>query len=153
MSASHIESPLAGPLHDTREGHPNDFGPGHGHMGHVSTPQSLLAVFGALLVLTVITVWVSRGPIDFGWISLFVALVVATIKAMLVMLFFMHLSHDKKFNMLLFFSAYGFLALFLFFALLDSGQYQRDVTDWKLANPPASSPAVPATSTPAAGGS
>jgi cytochrome c oxidase subunit 4 len=146
MSASHMTSPLDGPMHDTRDGNVNDYGEGHGHMGHLSTPQSLLTVFGALLVLTVITVWVSRGPIDFGWISLAVAMVVASIKAMLVMLFFMHLSHDKKFNMLLFFSGYGFLSLFLFFALLDSSQYQQDIRDWKFVNPPGASPAsVPAT--------
>jgi cytochrome c oxidase subunit 4 len=148
MSATQMQSPLQGPLHETRDGHPNDYGDGHGHMGHLSTPRSLLIVFGSLLVLTVITVWVSRGPVDFGWLSLLVAMVIATVKAMLVMLFFMHLSHDKKFNMLLFFSGYGFLALFLFFALLDSGQYQRDVQDWKLANPPASAATAPA---PAAG--
>jgi cytochrome c oxidase subunit IV len=79
-------------------------------------------------------------------VSLAVAMVVASVKAMLVMLFFMHLSHDKKFNMLLFFSGYGFLALFLFFALLDSHQYQQDIRDWKYINPPGASPAsVPAT--------
>jgi cytochrome c oxidase subunit 4 len=146
MSATHMQSPLDGPMHDIREGSPNDYGEGHGHMGHLSTPAQLLTVFGALIVLTVITVWVSRGPIDFGWVSLAVAMVVASVKAMLVMLFFMHLSHDKKFNMLLFFSGYGFLALFLFFALLDSNQYQQDIRDWKCVNPPGASPAsVPAT--------
>ena len=142
-----MQTPIAGPLHDTRDGHENDYGPGHGHMGHLSTPRSLLTVFGSLLVLTVITVWVSRGPYDFGWLSLAVAMVIASIKAILVMLFFMHLSHDKKFNMLLFFSGYGFLSLFLFFAILDSQQYQQDVNDWKMANPPGASPA----SVPAAG--
>ena len=145
MSAPSLQTPLSGPLHDTRDGHENDFGPGHGHMGHTSTPKSLLTVFGSLIVLTFITVWVSRGPYDFGWLSLAVAMVIASMKAMLVMLFFMHLSHDKKFNMLLFFSGYGFLSLFLFFAILDSSQYQQDVKDWKMANPPGASPAsVPA---------
>jgi cytochrome c oxidase subunit IV len=143
MSA-HMHSPIGGTMHDIREGHPNDMGAGHGHMGHVSTPKSLLVVFGSLLVLTVITVWVSRGPYDFGWLSLFVAMIIASVKAMLVMLFFMHLSHDKRFNMLLFFSGYGFLALFLFFALLDSHQYQQDIKDWKWANPPGATPAAPA---------
>jgi cytochrome c oxidase subunit 4 len=107
----------------------------HEH-AHVSNPLSLLATFGALLVLTVITVWISRGPIDFGWLSLFIALIVATIKAMLVMLFFMHLIHDRRFNMVAFFSGYLFLALFLFFALLDSGQYQQDIKSFQVGNPP-----------------
>jgi cytochrome c oxidase subunit 4 len=113
----------------------------HGKVhAHVSTPLQLLAVFGALLVLTVITVWVSRGPFDFGWISLFIALVVASVKAMLVMLFFMHLSHDYRFNMLAFLSGYLFLALFLFFALLDSSQYQREIRDFQIQEVPATAP-------------
>jgi cytochrome c oxidase subunit 4 len=142
MSAPQMQTPLAGPMHDTRDGHENDYGPGHGHMGHLSTPQSLLTVFGSLLVLTFITVWVSRGPFEFGWLSVPIALAIASVKAILVMLFFMHLSHDKKFNMLLFFSGYGFLALFLFFAILDSSQYQQDIWDWKFSNPAGSAPAA-----------
>ncbi|HVJ81085.1 MAG TPA: cytochrome C oxidase subunit IV family protein [Planctomycetia bacterium] len=116
-------------------GHSGDHGDGHGEMGHVSTPQQLLAVFAALIVLTFITVWISRGPYDFGWISLPVALFVATIKAGLVMAFFMHLRHDRPFNILAFCSGYLFLALFLWFVLLDSSQYQQEIRDYKAANP------------------
>ena len=126
---------------------------GHGHgdshheeMGHVSPLYQLFAVFAALLVLTAITVYVSRGPYDLGWMSVFVAIIVATIKAMLVMLFFMHLYYDRRFNMVAFFSGYIFLALFLFFAMLDSGQYQRDIKVFQESNPPAATTtAAPAT--------
>ena len=52
-------------------------------------------VFGALMVLTVITVGVSylHAPLA---LAILIALVVATIKGSLVALFFMHLSHERK---------------------------------------------------------
>jgi cytochrome c oxidase subunit 4 len=59
---------------------------------HVKT---YFIIFGALMVLTVITVAVSylRLPVA---LAITVALVVATIKGSLVALFFMHLMHERK---------------------------------------------------------
>ncbi len=53
-----------------------------------------LKVFWALLALTVITVAVSR--VDFGTWNIVVAMVIASIKALMVALIFMHLSHEDK---------------------------------------------------------
>lgn len=53
-----------------------------------------MKVFLTLLMLTVITVGVSR--IDFGTWNIVVAMVIASIKAMLVAVVFMHLSHEDK---------------------------------------------------------
>ena len=59
---------------------------------HVKT---YLMVFGALMVLTIITVAVSYVHLPVaGAVS--VALIVATIKASLVAMFFMHLLHERK---------------------------------------------------------
>src|SRR5689334_3805623 len=52
-------------------------------------------VFGALLVLTGITVAVSYLHLATRE-AVFVALVIATIKASLVAMFFMHLNHERK---------------------------------------------------------
>jgi len=52
-------------------------------------------VFGALMVLTIITVGVSYLHLPIP-MAIAVALIVATIKGSLVALFFMHLSNERK---------------------------------------------------------
>lgn len=96
-------------------------GGGHGadHHPHVLPLSVYLGVFATLIVFTVITVAVSR--IDLGPANLVVALVVATMKAMMVAFVFMHLAFDKKFNTLVFASALIFLAIFIGFTLFDTG--------------------------------
>jgi cytochrome c oxidase subunit IV len=64
-----------------------------------STPQAVnirgyLAVFGALLVLTVVTVGVASLNLSEGT-TVLVAVSIATIKAALVAMFFMHLKGEK----------------------------------------------------------
>src|SRR5687767_13482931 len=73
----------------------------HGHagkidphdLGHIVPFKIFLNVFIALLVLTVVTVAVSR--VDFGHWNMVVAMFVASIKALLVMCFFMHLKYEN----------------------------------------------------------
>jgi len=97
--------------------------PKHEHVGHVVPLKILLAVFGALTVLTVITV--AASYVDFGDFNLVVALIIAVIKASLVVLFFMHLFWDKPFNAIVFVGCLIFVGLFISLALLDSGQYRH----------------------------
>jgi cytochrome c oxidase subunit IV len=52
-------------------------------------------VFGALMVLTVVTVAVSYFHLPVA-MAILVALIVASIKASLVAMFFMHLKHERK---------------------------------------------------------
>lgn len=75
------------------------------------------AVLGALLVLTAITVGASY--LDFGGANLVIAVVIASIKASLVALFFMHLKDDKPVNALILVSCFMFLGLLVTFCLLD----------------------------------
>lgn len=65
-----------------------------------------------LIALTVITV--ATSYIDFGgtW-NIFVAMVIATTKALLVMLFFMGLRYDGQENNVTIFSSFVFLAIFV----------------------------------------
>src|SRR4051812_39772626 len=86
---------------------------------HVVPPWMLLAVFGALLVLTIITVGVTA--FDFGrTINVWVALGIAVAKATLVALYFMHLRWDSPFNGLVCAAAMFFVALFIGITVLDT---------------------------------
>ncbi len=110
---------------------------GHGHGGHNdhglahTTPVSLLfAILGALLVLTVATVAVTA--IDLGAQgNLIVAMVIATVKALLVCTFFMHLLWDKKFNLVLFLTSVLFLILFLGMTTADRGETQHLIDEYR----------------------
>jgi cytochrome c oxidase subunit 4 len=75
----------------------------------------------------VVTVMVTK--VDLGGEGNFiVAMVIATIKAGLVMAYFMHLRWDKKFNVVVFLSSFLFVTLFLGILLTDRKEYQ-DVID------------------------
>ena len=70
----------------------------HAHAGHDdirSHVKTYFMVFGALMVLTIITVAVSYLELATP-MAVTVALIVAIIKGSLVALFFMHLSHERK---------------------------------------------------------
>lgn len=88
----------------------------HAHAHTHSGPKTYLAVIVALLGLTVITV--GAAYIDFGSINTVIALTIASVKAALVALFFMHLK-DDRFDALLFLTGIFFLTVFLFFTLFD----------------------------------
>ncbi len=62
-------------------------------LGHIVPYKTFLTVFISLVCLTVITVAVSR--IDFGVMNIVVAMAIASVKAMLVALFFMHLKYEN----------------------------------------------------------
>lgn len=71
---------------------------GHGHsgdqLGHILPFSLYIKVLVALLILTVVTVAISR--VDFGALNLVVAMGIASVKATLVALFFMHLKYEDK---------------------------------------------------------
>jgi len=67
-----------------------------GHVEHVEhlLPKSLyFKIFGALMVLTALTV--SLAYVDLGQFNIVVALAVAIVKASLVVMFFMHLKYES----------------------------------------------------------
>lgn len=96
---------------------------GHGshggdHVPHVLSLNYYFGVFAALIMFTVITVGVSY--IDLGSANLFIAMLVATCKAIMVAAIFMHLAFDKKFNALIFGFSVLFLAIFIVFTMFDT---------------------------------
>jgi len=106
-------------------------------MMHVASSKSLVATFSVLIVLTFVTVAVPRLDLTSGAVDLIIAMVIATIKATAVALFFMHLRHERGFNVVVFLSSFAFVSIFLTFALMDTFQYQ-DTLDWnEMIVPPA----------------
>ncbi len=75
-------------------------------------------VLGTLIALTVITVL--AAGINFGSGNVVIALAIATVKASLVALFFMHLLHEKAMNSIIFVSGLVFLGVFLMLSVLDT---------------------------------
>lgn len=96
----------------------------HG-MAHVMPMSTLIGTFVALLALTALTVAIYE--IDFGAIDIWVALGIATLKATLVGVYFMHLRYEKPFITLSFIFSLGFVALFLIITLKDSREYEPQV--------------------------
>jgi cytochrome c oxidase subunit IV len=85
----------------------------HEHGGTAVYTKTLIA----LLILTALTV-IAAG-FDFGQANVVIALAIATIKGLLVVLFFMHLRWDKPLNRIIAMAGFLFLGIFLMFDLID----------------------------------
>jgi cytochrome c oxidase subunit 4 len=122
---------------------------GHQHGGHSShglahtaSVKMLLIVFVTLILLTILTV-VTAGKL--GPFGTMVALSIATVKGLLVCLFFMHMWWDKPFNILVFFSSFFFVSLFIGFTLMDTEHYQNTIDMFpRQPEPTAVAPTMPA---------
>ena len=90
---------------------------------HVASMRLLVTVMILLMIGTWLTVSVTHY--DFGFLNIWIGLGIATAKAILVGLYFMHLRWDKPFNAFVFISAFAFLFLFIGFALMDTAHYQE----------------------------
>ena len=117
----------------------------HGHDDHPSfahpAPLKLLyAVFFALVGLTVLTMLLAGNMGPFGFV---VAMILATVKGTLVMLFFMHMFWEKGFNVEAFLSSLLFVGLFLFMTLLDTAHYQDTIDEFPRAAPQVTAPSQP----------
>jgi len=95
----------------------------HGeHHVHVVASRVFLNVLVALLILTIITVAISR--FDFGSGNMVMAMLVAVIKASLVMAVFMHLRWDTPINNIFFLGSFVLLSLLFLFSFADG--FARD---------------------------
>jgi cytochrome c oxidase subunit IV len=84
---------------------------------HVVPVRVYLFVFAALVILTGITVEAARH--DFGALNTPVALGIATTKALLVILFFMHVKYADKLTWVVVASGFVMLGFLLFITLAD----------------------------------
>jgi len=113
--------------------HPHEHDPDNPHSAeehHVSGWQLNVAVLAALLFFTLLTVFVAKGevllttytdiPITQLW-NVIIAMAIATVKAMLVMMYFMHLRHDKALNTMVMLFTFATLGMFMTMPALDIG--------------------------------
>lgn len=92
--------------------------PKHEDHGHHIIPIPVYAgVLGILVLGTIITVGVAQ--IDFGAWNTVIAMLVATIKASFVLLYFMHLKYDNAMNRVIFGSGFFFLLILFAFSIID----------------------------------
>jgi len=93
---------------------------------HTTSTGTYYFIFGMLMILTALTVWVAYQ--DFGILNVPLALGIATAKATLVVLFFMHVLQSPKLTALIVWTSIAFLALL--FLLTASDYFTRS---WPVA--------------------
>lgn len=90
-----------------------------------------------LLFLTVLTVLVSL--VDFGSFNTFIAILIAVVKATLVLSIFMGLFWDEAFNRVILFGSVTFFLLFIVVLILDVGTrndlYPNERDNYKIDSP------------------
>ncbi len=101
--------------HTTDNGHVS-----HGNDEHHIIPlKTYFTIFGILIGLTILTVLASK--LEFGAFNAVVAFAIASVKAALVLGFFMHLKYDNLMNRVIIGSGVFFLLVLWFFSVLDIG--------------------------------
>lgn len=87
------------------------------HAEHAMTPRGYFIVFLALLVLLAFTV--AAAYLDIGIWSTLLAVTIATVKALLVMLYFMHLRYSSRLIWLFAGLGFGWLGIMIVLTLSD----------------------------------
>lgn len=86
---------------------------------HQLSLKVLLGTAGALAVLTILTVAVANIHIPSPF-NVVVSIAIAAVKASLVVMFFMNMRNDNKFNLLVFVFSILFLLIFVGITMLDT---------------------------------
>ncbi|MBA3712641.1 MAG: cytochrome C oxidase subunit IV family protein [Pyrinomonadaceae bacterium] len=84
---------------------------------HIVPRKVYFVVFGALMVLTALTVFAAN--IDFGVLNDVIAMTIAVTKAVLVILFFMHVRYGSRLIMLVVVAGFFWLAILMVLTLSD----------------------------------
>jgi cytochrome c oxidase subunit IV len=91
-------------------------------MAHTVIPQKIyVLVFVTLICLTLITVDVAFY--NFGFLNIYIAMTIATCKALVVVLYFMHVRYSPKLTWI--FAGAGVFWLIIMFALMVSDYVTR----------------------------
>jgi cytochrome c oxidase subunit IV len=102
----------------------DDHGHGHGHAddgmvhSHISSVKFYVLILAGLMILTLLTVGVAS--IHLGKLNLAVAVIISSMKATLVVMFFMHLKYDNKFNATILVCSLLFIGIFFAYTLNDT---------------------------------
>ena len=96
---------------------------------HIVSPKIYLLIFAVLMILTITTVYAATVDLNayFHSLNIIVALVIATCKAILVILFFMHAYYSSKRTKLIVFAGFFWLAIMLSLTLSDYPSRHLDV--------------------------
>ena len=84
---------------------------------HIVSPRTYVAIFLALLILTGLTV--AAATVDLGRLNVIVALSIAVTKAVLVLLYFMHLRYSPQLTWLVTGVAFVWLAILIGLTMAD----------------------------------
>jgi cytochrome c oxidase subunit 4 len=84
---------------------------------HVVPVRIYVTIFAVLLVFTALTVFVSG--IDLGRLNTVVALTIAVTKAVLVLLYFMHLRYSTRLTWLVVSAGFVWLGILILFTMTD----------------------------------
>jgi cytochrome c oxidase subunit 4 len=90
---------------------------------HIVSKKLYFVIFGALMVLTVLTVWVANIDLGSEKLNTVVALAIAVTKAVLVVLYFMHVRYSSRLTWVV--VAGGFLWLLIMVGLTMSDYLTR----------------------------
>ena len=88
-------------------------------MAHIASVKSYVGIFATLMVFTVITVLVAY--VNLGQLNKVVALGIATLKATLVILYFMHVKYSSRLTKLVVVCGFFFLVILLSLTMVDYG--------------------------------
>jgi cytochrome c oxidase subunit IV len=88
---------------------------------HIVSPKIYFTIFGALMLGTFLTVAAAKIDLNqyFSGLNIIVALFIATCKASLVVLFFMHGKYSSKRTQLVIICSVFWLAIMLFMTMSD----------------------------------
>ena len=88
---------------------------------HIVSPKIYFIIFSALMICTILTVYAATVDLNayFPGLNIIVALVIATFKASLVVLFFMHGKYSSKRTQLVIICSVFWLAVMLFMTMSD----------------------------------
>ena len=102
------------------------------HSEHIVSPKIYVTIFLALILGTIVTTWAAFR--NFGQFNIVIALAIATAKATLVVLFFMHARYAEKRTRLVIVCALFWLAIMLALTLSDYQTRQQRFS--RLLSPP-----------------
>ncbi len=88
------------------------------HERHITSYKTYFIVWVILMILTFVTVYVSY--LDFGTLNIVIAMVVASVKAGVVALFFMHLKFEDSITWLFALFPLGLLFLLIGMTAVDT---------------------------------
>jgi len=91
---------------------------------HIVSPKIYVGIFASLMVLTAATV--AAAYVNLGALNIVVALAIATLKATLVVLYFMHARYSPKRTQLVIICAVFWLAIMLALTLSDYTTRDRE---------------------------